>query len=220
MKKNKSLLLLVFCLVLAVGFTSCSKKLKDDLKAQDAEIAALKALEEANSASNASNTNNLNGVIGALGYNSPFTMSLTTKNTSDSVITVNKTYRFYTGPDYTNMENNNDGTWNVYLYVSEVAYWDNDARITCTYNPTTKVVTNARVNLNYYDYQYNYKNPQLRQSDTEATVNFVFNTFNTTTGAIDATISGSTTDLSTNNIYSGKGMTLSFHYAGTLTVFQ
>ena len=173
-KNNYSILLLITCFVMTGFFSSCNKKLKDDIKKQDEEVAALKALQEANSAANATNAANLNGVSAMIGYNSPFSMSLTTKNTADSVIKENKTYRYYTGGDYCYMQPNGVGTWYVELSVSEIPNWNREAYLSCTYNPTTKVVTNARVNLNYYDYTYSYKNPRLDQNDTETTATFTF----------------------------------------------
>ncbi len=214
MKKNKiSVLLMAVALVMTGTFSSCNKKLKEEIKDLDKQVEDLKAQQ-------ATTNSNLNATNNTLGFNSPFSMSLTTKNGADSTIVVNKTYKYWTGDDYTSMENNHDGTYNVYLYVTEAAYWDNDAYLYFVYNPTTKVVTNGVVNMDYIDYEYSNKTPTLSQADTEATVTFNVTKFDTSTGVIDVTISGSTTNASASNVYTGKAMTLSFHYVGTLAVFQ
>jgi hypothetical protein len=211
MKLKKISVVLIASSFLFVGFfSSCNKKLKKELDEQKQEIADLKAQQDATNAT--------------LGFNSPPSMSMTTTTTTatnpDSAISVNRSYKFTTGPNTTNMQNNHDGTWDVYMYVTEVSYWDNDSYIGLTYNPTTKVVTDAYIYMNYYDYQYDYKNVRLDQNDPNTTATFTVNNFNTTSGAFEITASGSTNASSSYNIYSGKPYTANFHYSGTLTVFQ
>ncbi|HVD97073.1 MAG TPA: hypothetical protein VNB90_02640 [Cytophagaceae bacterium] len=217
--KKKSMLLMAAAVVMSVAFSSCNKKLKDDIKDLDNQVADLKS-QQATTNSNLSATNSTLDATNSTLKFYPFSMTVSTKNDNDSAMTISRTYKFNTGPDYSNITNNHDGTYSVYLYVTESAYWDNDAYMGFTYNPTTKVVTNGSFDLNYYDYQYNYKNVRLYQSDADATVTVTVNTFDTTTGAVDISVNGTTTTASSYNIYSGKAMTASFHYTGTLTVFQ
>jgi hypothetical protein len=201
--KQTKLKLSVFLMVVAIavsGLSSCNKKLKKDVKDLDQQVADLQAQQ--------AQTNN------TIGF--PFTMALTTTDAASAPVSVNKTYKFWTGTDYCYMGANGDGTYYFYIEITEAANWDLEGYMYGDYDPTTNTVANGGVYLTYYDSNWNTMQPQFYQSDANATLNFTVNTFNTTTGAVDIKVVASTNASSTYNIYTGKPMSATFTTAGKL----
>jgi hypothetical protein len=198
---KKIFLLLSAALVLGTTFSSCNKKLKDDIEELEAQISTLQSQQ-----------NNTNTVIQDA-FGAPAVFSFSTKNNNDETISINDTYRFATEYDF--IEDNGDGTYDFELYNHQFAYWSNaSVYIEGTYNPTTNTVENAYLDISFIDQFGDDLNPEISQDNTENTFNFTISNFNFATGRMDISVNGSTSAASGDNYYSNEPMTFSYSVSG------
>lgn len=161
----------------------------------------------------------LSKIEGALGTNEPFAVDFSTKDGNNEDVLNKKTYLFKT-------VGNDEGIWdygngNFYIYIERFSdvEWYESGFFGFNYNVNTKTVTDAYAGTYFTDKYGNSRSYRFYQSTTGTTLTVTVNSINTTTGKVDITVTGSTTDASSDNYYTGKPMNLSIKFKGTTRSF-
>lgn len=203
---KKSFIIFGILLVGATSLTSCTKKLKDDIRDLRSE---------------------LNEVKDILGSSEPITAVSTFKDDNDVTRTIKDTYRFKAGNNSTQrMTKNSEDNYEIYIERFSDVEWYEGAWIEFTYNPATKAITNKRGGQ-YWDNPDSYYDNTRFEGDNVAGLSIDINIKNidVNTGDISLTFTASGDDAYTNSLpyyYSpnqGKSMTTTLDFAGKLKVF-
>ena len=209
--------LFITLLVAPLLFASCNKKLKEDIKELDGQVNDLKSKNEALQ-------NQINGVSSILGSNEPITATTSFLDDNGNSITWTDTYNFKSGNYETQyMEENNDGTYTIYIERFSDVEWYEGAWASFTYNPTTGGITDKRGgqywdwNRSFNSYAYYYDNT------TGCTINITLSSISTSTGDISLSFTATGNDTyATNTNYlpnDNEGATTTFSFTGKLKVF-
>jgi predicted small secreted protein len=213
---KKSLFFFAILLVGSALLSSCNKKLKKDIEELEKQVSDLQNQQ-----------NNTNAVIGA---NEPITATTTFIDDDGNTRTVTATYSFKAG-DYSTqyMEDNGDGTYNVYIERFSDVDWNEGAWVYFNYDPATGAITN-KSGGQYWDWQLSY-NGYVYYSDSyspPATINITINsiTMNNTTNTanISLTFSANASVAYGNNVTwavpnPGEETNTSFTFNGKLKIF-
>jgi hypothetical protein len=125
------------------------------------------------------------------------------------------------------MDDNGDGTYDIYIERFSDVEWYEGAWVAFTYNPTTKAVTNKRGGQYWNDEDPYYNNARYDENyvNTGLTFTITVNSLNPATGDISLNFSASGTAAYTNAVYyyyvpnAGKPVSTTFSFAGKLKVF-
>ncbi len=163
----------------------------------------------------------LDKIENALGTNEPFTVNFSTKNSQDLDVIEKETFLFKSKGYNDYMELYSDGTIYVYIERFSDVDWNEGGWIEFTYDPSTEEVTNTRAGMYFYNSFGDWNSRYFSESNyTENTVDLTVKSINFETGAIDVSVSASTTANSNNNLYSGKAMTCTFKFKGKLEAYD
>jgi outer membrane murein-binding lipoprotein Lpp len=215
--KKIVLLFLSASLMGATLLTSCNKKLKEDIKDLDSQVSDLKTKNE-------TLQNQLNTTSAAIGSNEPITATTSFVDDNGATKTWTDTYNFKAGNYSTQyMEDNGDGTFDIYIERFSDVDWYEGAWVYFTYNPTTGVLSD-KSGGQYWDWNLPYgDNASYYESYGNCTANITLSSINTTTGAISLSFSGtSNAAYYTNYPYycpNDAGATTTLSFTGTLKVF-
>jgi hypothetical protein len=198
-------------LIGATIFSSCNKKLKDDIESMEKQVADLKDQQ-----------NQTDAILGA---NEPMTAStkFTDDNGDEKIVT--DIYKFKSSDNSTQgLYDNGNGTFTVYIERFSDVDWQEGAVIRFIYNPETKEITDKSVrhywslngpyndNAYYYDYQ------------TGATINVTINSINISTGNISVNVTASGDEQYSYDYYDqvpneGSPVTTTLSFSGKLKAF-
>jgi hypothetical protein len=162
----------------------------------------------------------LDKVENALGTNEPLDIDFQTKNLEDLDISKKASFLFKSKGYNEYIEDNQDGTYDVYIERYYDVFGNEGAWIFFEYNLSTKEITNKQARVYFYDRFGRYINPIF--SDDAASGNTLtldVKSINVETGVVDVNVTASTIETSTNNEYSGKPMNCTFSFKGKLDVF-
>jgi hypothetical protein len=217
---KKSFVIFSMLVAGATLFSSCNKKLKDDISDLEKKVNELKK-------HNSELQEQVNGVENILGSNEPIAATTTFVDNNDATRTITGVYKFKGGNNETqHMIKNDDGTYDIYIErISDVG-WEEGAWVGFTYNPTTKAVTNKRGGQYWDDQDPYYDNVRYDEDYTTGlTFNITVNSLNVATGDISLNFSASGTAAYTNAVEyyyvpnKGKPVSTTFTFAGKLKVF-
>jgi len=212
---KKVLLILSLFVAGTATLTSCNKALKKDVKDLDKQVADLQA-------QNAQLQAQANTTSAVLGANEPITATTTFFDSNDSARTVTDTYYFKANNYSTQyIQDNGDGTFDVYIERFSDVDWNEGAEFGFTYDSATQMMSNQWCeqywsdNDPYGDYAY------YPAGYTGSTVNITLTSFNLLTGDINVSVSAAAdVNFSTNYPYwvpnSPKTCSTSFSFKGKL----
>jgi hypothetical protein len=198
--------------VLSVLSTSCNKKLKEDM--EDLE----NSLNEEKT-----KTETLQGQVGTLNsilVKTPMTVSFSTTDGDNETVAYSGSYAFVYGSDfsYSYIEDNGGGTYDVYIWRGADLGTDYSASIEFTYNPTTNTVTNHYARTYGYGSKGQYVNNATFSGTNEITHALTVSAFDFNAGTISFNYTGTTT-AAYGNYYSGKTMSLTLSYSGSMAKY-
>jgi hypothetical protein len=218
---KKSLVILSLLVAGSTLFSSCNKKLKDDIKDLKQQVDELKK-------HNSELQEQVNGVENILGSNEPIIATTTFTDNNNTTRTVVGAYKFKAGNSSTQrMYDNGDGTYDIYIERFSDVEWYEGAWVAFTYNPTTKAVTNKRGGQYWNDEDPYYNNARYDENyiTTGLTFSITVNSLNLATGEISLNFSASGTAEYTNAVVyyyvpnKGKPVSTTFSFTGKLKVF-
>jgi hypothetical protein len=161
----------------------------------------------------------LDKVENSLGTNEPIKMEFSTKTGQGEDIIKNTAFLFKSAGYDNFIEDNQDGTFDVYVERFSDVEWYEGAWIDFTYNPTTKEVTNPTMRPYFYDKYGVWINPLFSPNTAGNSITINVKSFDGVSGKIDLTVTASTTADAPNNEYAGKSMSCSLSFKGKLNVY-
>ena len=199
---KKSLFILTILMAASSMFTSCNKKLKDDMSDLEKEIANLKG--------------QVNDVKSILGSNEPITATTTFVDHNDSTRTITDTYKFKAGNNSTqSLKENYDGTYDIYIERFSDVEWYEGAWVEFTYDPQTKTISDQRGGQ-YWDDEDAYRDyTRFYDEDCSITINSI----DLKTGNISLSFSGTSNDSNYGPTANGNDYTTKFNFTGKLKLF-
>ena len=211
--KKLSIIFLAFPLL----FSSCNKKLKNDLNDLEKSVQEQKDL-------NAGLQNQVNNVNSLLGSNEPMIAITTFKDDNNVDRSVSNTYSFKAGNYSTQyMEDNGDGTYDVYIERFSDVEWHEGASIGFTYDPVTKAITAPYIQ-HYWDWNisgYNDRAYYNIYSLPLPTMTITINSIDISSGYIDLTAVAQAVDGYNNTVpNSATACTTSLAFKGKLAVMN
>ncbi len=190
--------------------TSCNKKLKEDMDDLEKSLNDQKAKND-----NLQNqVNTLNGIL----VRTPVSVQFSTRDNDDASVSWQGDLSYVAGSDYTQslIGDLDNGNYYVYLWRGGDLGTDFYTRIEFLYNTTTKAVSSVSARYRGYGaVSGDYINANFNGT-TEITHNVTVNTFDYNAGTISFNYSAITTGAYSNNVYSGKGMSVSIQYSGAM----
>lgn len=189
-------------------FSSCNKKLKDDIKDL---------------------RNQLNDVSNAIGSDEPITVTTAFKDNNKVSRTLTETYKFKSsGMNTQRLVKLPDGNYEIFVERFLDVSWYEGIKCSFTYNPTTKAITHKRVH-HYWDDYADY-NPSVRYQEddfnTGLTLKINIKSIDLTTGAISVDVDASGTEEYSNIVSSyyvpsrDAAVSTKFSFAGKLKYFE
>jgi hypothetical protein len=156
----------------------------------------------------------------ALGSNEPLVINFSTMNSNDIAVEKNASFGFKSLSSYSNyMEDNDDGTFEIYIERFGDIEWTEGAWIYFEYDANTDTFSDEQAGVYFYNQFRQWTNPYFDPDITGNTFEMTINSINTTTGQISVSINASTDNAASNNEYSGKPMSCSFTFNGKLPIF-
>ncbi len=162
----------------------------------------------------------LDKIENALGTNEPLAIDFKTTNLDDQEIIKKTSYLFKTSGYNEYINDNGDGTFEVYIERFSDVEWYEGAWISFTYDPATKETSDESTRVYFYDKFGNYVNPRFTNGDDGNTFALTVKSINVETGAVNVSVVASTDATAANNEFTAKPMTCNFTFAGTLPVFE
>jgi hypothetical protein len=209
--------LFITLLVVPLLFSSCNKKLKEEVKELDSQVSDLKSKNDALH-------NQINGLSSILGSNEPITATTSFVDDNGVTRTWTDTYSFKSsGPQGQLMEDNGDGTYDIFINRFKDVNGNEGAWVYFTYNPTTGVITN-KGGGQYWEWNLPYGDQAgYIESYGNCTADITLSNMNATTGEISLSFSGtSNSAYYTNYPYyspNDTGASTSFSFTGTLSIY-
>jgi hypothetical protein len=216
--------LIIFGVLMAGSgfFTSCNKKLKDDVKDLRQQVDSLKK-------HNSELQERVNDVENILGSNEPIEVSTTFKDDNDSTRKISSLYKFKSSNQATQTLNKNaEDNYDIYIERFSDVEWEEGAWVAFTYNPVTKAITNKRGGHYWDDQDPYYDNARYEEGYGNAgdlTLDINVKSINVATGDISLTFSASGNAAYTNDVpyyytpNQGKVMSTTFSFTGKLKLF-
>ncbi len=209
---KKIFTLLTVSAIALASFTSCNKKLKDDMR--DLE----------NSLSDQERRNNdlqgqLNGLKEGI-TKEPLMVKFNTTDNDDQAVSYEGDYTLVVGSDYTNsyVEDNGGGTYDVYVRRSDDLGTDYSAEIQFTYNPSNGQVTAISAQTQGFGSEGEPINVSFSGS-TGLIQTVSVSAFDFNAGTITFSYSANSTVNYFDNAYTGNTMSFTASYTGTLVKY-
>lgn len=161
----------------------------------------------------------LDKVEDALGTNEPLSVDFLTTNLDGADIAKETSYLFKRKGYYEYIEDNQDGTYDVYIERFSDVDMQESAWIYFEYNSATQEVSDESAGVQYYDKSGRWINPGFYDGDAGNTISITVNALNAETGAVNVKVTASTDETATNNEYAGQPMSCTFSFKGKLDVF-
>ncbi len=156
----------------------------------------------------------------ALGSNEPLAIDFATTNSNDVPVVKKTSYGFKSLYYYSNyMEDNQDGTFDIYIERFGDVDWNEGAWIYFEYDEATETFSGEQAGVYFRDQFRTNINPYFDPDLSGHTFEFKLNSINTTTGQVSVSINASTDNTAANNEYSGKPMTCTFAFNGILPIY-
>lgn len=199
-------IVLISLAVLALS-TGCNKKLKKEIEEMDQKIQELESKQ--------------NQTSHLLGSDEPISLSFYTSVNTNKTINLDQNFYFKAGNFNTQyLEDNGDGTYEVYIERWEDLNGNSYSFIEFDYNPSTNVATNVELGGEFYDSNGTFCDTRIRSTDPEATINVSVQSFNANTGTVSVTATGSTSNSSNYNYFAGNGMSGTWKFSGKLPIYK
>lgn len=215
--------LFITLLIAPLIFASCNKKLKKEMDELEQEVAAQKAQSENLQAQNTNLQNQINNVNSLLGSNEPVTITTTFQDNSNITRNVSNVFSFKSSNYSTQyMQENGNGTYDVYIERFGDVEWEEGARLSFVYDPSNGAITSPYM-THYWSWNISgYNNYAYYSGGTPAPViNITLNKISTTTGEIDLTATASVVDGYNGAVpNAGKACSSTFSFKGTLGVMN
>ncbi len=155
----------------------------------------------------------------ALGSNEPVVLNFSTTTTASEPIVKNAAFLFKgSDSDDNYMEDNEDGTYDIYVERSLDVDFDEYVWVYFRYDINSDEVTYYEFGMGWYDKYYNWINPYFYEGQLNVELDFVLNSINTETGQVSFTANAQT-NTSFSNEYSGQPMTCKLDFNGKLGLF-
>jgi hypothetical protein len=161
----------------------------------------------------------LDKVENALGTNEPLSIDFQTKNLEDLDVSKKFSFLFKSKGYNEYLEDNQDGTVDVYIERFSDVDWNEGAWIGFEYDLNTKEISNQEAGVYFYDRFGRWINPRFDPDNAGNTLTLKVNSINIETGSVDVDVTASTDGTASNNEYTGKPMNCTFKFKGKLDVF-
>jgi hypothetical protein len=161
----------------------------------------------------------LDRVENALGTNEPLKIDFQTKNQDDLDVSKKTSFLFKAKGYNEYIEDNQDGTYEIYIERFSDVNWNEGAWIYFEYNLSTKEITDEQAGVYFYDRFGRWINPDFNPESAGNTFTLTVNSINVETGLVDVTATASTIETASNNEYTNKPMNCTFNFRGKLDIF-
>jgi hypothetical protein len=210
----KKIFIYISAIVLLSAFsTSCNKKLKENMDELETSLNEQKSKNETLQ----NQVNTLNSIV----VKTPMTVNFSTTDNNNETVAFSGDYSFAYGSDYgySFIMDLLDGTYYVYIWRGADLETDYYSTLSFIYNPTTGAKTSIYAEV----YGYGSKGQQIYDAEfngtTEITNALTVSAFDFNAGTISFNYTGTTTAAYGNNYYSGKPMSLTLSYSGSMAKY-